>query len=468
MKQQPNILLIHSDQHRYDCAGANGHPLVQTPQLDRLAREGANFSHAFTPAPICAPARASLLTGTWPTTHRCTNIPQTESFQPAREELPTLWRLLSNTGYRQALVGKFHQEVTGTPEDHGVDDYIPRSGYSAWRQSQNLPPPPDSHGWFGDADPYVDPAHTRAAWLADHALGLVRRYHGEKRPFFIRYDPDEPHLPCRPPAKLAEVYPAELVTPWPSFPDPLTDKPYVQKRQLKIWGTQDWTWSQWQPVVARYLAEITLIDQQVGRLLALLTELGIAEDTLVIYTTDHGDFCGGHGFMDKHFSMYDDILRVPLMMRFPGVIFPGCVCDAFVTHEIDLARTILEVAGAEVPPTFEGMNLIRVLNGQDEQRRDIFAQYQGCQMGLYSCRMIRNREWKYVWNPTSAVDELYQVADDPGEIRNRISDPLALPALSALRRRLIEWMEAAHDPLLNSFTRSLLDPAQPAPPRLGP
>ncbi|MCF3650640.1 sulfatase-like hydrolase/transferase [Synoicihabitans lomoniglobus] len=464
MNRAPNILLIHSDQHRQDCLGINGHSLVHTPHLDQLAGEGVNFTHAFTPSPICSPARASLLTGTWPTTHGCINIEHMEGYQPARRDLPNLWHLLADAGFRQALVGKFHGEVAGAPADHGVDDAILRDGYDRWREAQGIPPIEVVNGWFGDVDRAITPAQSRVAWLTDQALSLMRRYHGEARPFFIRLDPDEPHLPCRPPEQESVRYDSTSILPWPSFSDRLEGKPVAQGRQHEVWGTRSWTWSDWQPVVARYLAEVSLIDQQVGRLLAQLAELGIADETLVIYSSDHGDYCGGHGLLDKHYAMYDDLVRVPLIMRFPGRLQKGQTCDAFVCNEIDLARTIARVAGLGIPDSFVGQDLLDLANGREEARSDIFAQYSGCQMGLYSSRMVRDRDWKYVWNPTADHDELYDLKSDPGELRNLINLPSATGQVTRQRRRLITWMKEINDPLFSAFTRSRLDLRYPAPP----
>ncbi|MCP4454594.1 MAG: sulfatase-like hydrolase/transferase, partial [Planctomycetes bacterium] len=127
------------------------------------------------------------------------------------------------------------------------------------------------------------------------------------------------------------------VRPRPSFPDPLDHKPYIQAQQRRTWKVDEWTWEQWAPVVGRYLGDISLLDAQIGRILSALDALKLADNTLVMYTTDHGDMCGGHGMIDKHFIMYDDVVRVPLIMRWPGRIAPGSRCEAFVSHEIDLA-----------------------------------------------------------------------------------------------------------------------------------
>ena len=308
---RPNILLIHSDQHRYDCLAHHGHPQLQTPNLDRLSHQGVDFSHAFTPAPICSPARACLLTGQWPHRHRCINIPTFDGWQPAVLQGPTLYDLLRDAGYAMSHVGKFHKEVPGTPADYGVEFLSEGEDYKAWRREQGLPPQVRQNGWFGEIDETTTPDNHRIAWGARASLDAMQRFTQAGRPWLVRWDPSEPHLPNLVPKELADLYPPDTVEPWGSFGDPLENKPMMQRQQKKSWGLEDWTWDDWAPVVSRYLAEITLLDEWVGKLLDKLEELGLTENTLVIYSTDHGDLCGGHGMMDKHYMMYDDVLRVP-------------------------------------------------------------------------------------------------------------------------------------------------------------
>jgi arylsulfatase A-like enzyme len=161
--------------------------------------------------------------------------------------------------------------------------------------------------------------------------------------------------------------------------------------------------------------------------------------------------------------MYDDVVRVPLIARWPAKCAPGRVCDAFISHSIDLATTFCDVAEATVPTTFRGQSLAPLLLGKPlgfsetpkvwGERDNIFSVYHGNQFGLYSQRMVRDRRWKYVWNAT-AEDELYDLSADPGEVDNRATDPLCAIELDRLRQRLVAWMEATHDPLLNGWTRA--------------
>ena len=451
----PNILLIHSDQHRYDCLGATGHPFVQTPGMDRIARDGVIFSHAFTPCPLCVPARTSLMHGQWPGEHLAIANAGTEASRPAREGLPSFSQALKGAGYRLGYVGKWGVHPEKTPLAYGFDEYVPAGEYERWRAARGLPPVPHTNRWFGEADPHIAPEQSRMAWGADQTLRLMRTSAEDGRPFFLRWDPSGPHLPNIVPEPYASMYTPAEIPPWPSFPDPLLGKPFIQAQQRRTWKLDGWTWDEWAPVVGRYLGEISLMDAQVVRLLEALDELDLARDTLVVYTCDHGDTCGGHGMIDKHYVMYDDVVRVPLLLRWPGRVAAGSRCDAFVSHAIDLASTFCDVAGVPPPDTFRGSSLLATLAGEAQERPDIFASYHGGQFGLYSQRMVRDRRRKYVWNATD-VDELYDLEGDPAELRNLAGEAAHAGELARLRQRVVAWMEQTQDPLLNHWTRAQL------------
>lgn len=450
---RPNILLVHADQLRYDCLDVAGHPFVQTPHLDRLAADGVYFSHAFTPIPVCTPARASMLTGTWPAQHGFLANAGTELSPPGALTLPTFTGLLHDAGYFVGHVGKWHVHPTLPPSAFGCDVWVPERGYMAWRNSQGLPPKPFTNGFFGETDPHITPDQSALAWGADQTIELLGRVAQAGRPFFLRWDPSEPHLPNIVPEPYASLYDPARIEPWPSFADSLADKPYIQRKQRQTWGIADWGWDKWAPIVARYLGEITLLDHQVGRLLAALDQFGLSDNTLVIFSADHGDLCGGHGLIDKHYVMYDELVRVPLILRWPAGLRGGQRSDAFVSAGIDLAATLVAVAEVDPPPTFAGVDLRQEL--QSPSREDIYTVYYGNQMGLYSQRMVRDRQWKYVWNAT-AEDELYDLAADPAEIVNLAGQPAAQPALQRMRGRLLDWLVQTKDPILNQWTRRQL------------
>ncbi|MCC7147278.1 MAG: sulfatase-like hydrolase/transferase [Phycisphaeraceae bacterium] len=453
-----NILLIQADQLRFDCLGVNGHRLVRTPNLDRLAAQGVNFTQAYCPIPVCTPARASLLSGRWPTQHQGITNRDSEAACPLRTDVPTFSGALAAAGYRLGCVGKWGVHPHKGPLEFGFHDWMDGREYSAWRKAQGLPGKPNANGWLGETDEKITAAQSQLAWGADRTLELLERYAKQagQRKFFLRWDPPEPHLPNVVPEPYASMYRPGDIQPWASFADGLENKPYIQRQQRRTWEIDGWDWSRWAPTVARYLGEVSLLDAQVGRILDRLAELGLAESTLVAFTADHGDLCGGHGMIDKHYVMYDDVVRVPLFLRGPGVTGAPGQCAAFVCNGLDLAATFCAAAGVDRPEGFVGQNLLDLAQGRAKERPDIFGMYFGAQFGLYSQRMVRDRKWKYVWNATDC-DELYDLESDPGERRNRAGDAACAGELKRLRGRMIQWMQEAQDPLLNGWVRGQLE-----------
>jgi len=210
---------------------------------------------------------------------------------------------------------------------------------------------------------------------------------------------------------------------WPSFEDNFKNKPYIQKQQLYSWSIENFTWDDWAPIVARYYGIISQIDDAIGKIIDKLDSLGTANNTIVIYTSDHGDMCGSHRMIDKHYVLYDDIVKVPLLARWPGVIDKGSLCNNFVCHSLDIPPTILDIAGIEKKEFFQGASLLPLMKEEkvDEWRKFAVSTYNGQQFGLYTQRMIRTKEWKYIWNTTD-VDELYNLEEDPCELNNVIYD----------------------------------------------
>ena len=302
-----------------------------------------------------------------------------------------------------------------------------------------------NNGFWGEVDP-IDESDGRIAWGADRAIAEIETATREGWPFFVRWDPSEPHLPNVVPEPWCSMVDPADVPPWPSFPDPLDGKPTMQRRTRERWGCDGWSWDDWRPIVARYLGEVMLLDHHVGRVLDALDAAGVTGDTLVVYSADHGDFCGGHGMVDKHYTGYDDILRVPLIARWPGVLSAGATCDRFILNELDVARTVASAALDAVPETFVGRDLVDEAKGVGDGRPDAFVQYSGTQQGRCDQRYLRTRRWKYVYCPVSG-DELYDLDADPGEIVNRIGDAAHADTLRHLRERMMHWMAETGDKL---------------------
>jgi len=466
-----NVLFIHSDQHRYDALGCSGNTNIRTPHLDKLAGTGARFTQAFTPCPVCTPARASLLTGLYPFRHRSICIPNDTEVPRAFERRGPLFpELLQEAGYRMGYVGKWHvgeDAATDTgpvPTECGFDEYLPESGYARWRAEAGYPPrdeglsmEADLGSFFaGGVDRGVSAEQSQPFYTASRTVELLRKYAGSGEPFFLRWDPSEPHIPNRIPEPYASMYDAGALPRWPSLDDDFVDKPFIQGQQIRSWGLENWSWeSHWARCAAWYYGHVSLLDAAVGKVLDELEALNLAENTIVIYTSDHGDMCGSHGMMDKHYCMYDDILRVPLLVRWPGVTQPGQTVEGPVVHELDLAATFSELAQGATDDTMQGYSLRPLLGGAPAARTHTVASYHGSQFGLFSSRSIRTSGWKYVWNLTD-VDEFYNLTDDPWELNNLAGEPECQGRLEESRRRLAEELEALGDPLLNAFTRGQL------------
>ena len=439
--QRPNVLFICQDQLRYDATGPSRAGLAQTPHLDRLAAGGVWFEHAFTPVPTCCPARQSLLSGEWPDRHG--GLWNYDNFLPVRLfDRPTWSQALSDAGYRAAYVGKWHVHPDEDPTAFGYDDYVPLSAYRDWRAERGLPdevtPGPR---WHGGHDP-APTEHARPAWMADQAVALLEGFANGDGPWHLRLEFEEPHIPNLPTREFLDLYDPAGIESWGNVPDPFLDKPYLQPQMLVTWGLEDWTWDDWRPLVHRYRATVTEVDAAVGRVLDALDRLGLADDTVVVYTSDHGDACGSHGMIDKHGTMYDEVVRVPLCVRWPGVARAGRRTGAFTAHFLDLAATMYEAAGLAVPAHVQGRSLVPVLRGDTppDWPDAAFSVYNGQQFGLYVQRMVRTNRWKYVWNMTD-TDELYDLKEDPWELDNRVGDPAVADALRDLRSRLLAHLE---------------------------
>ena len=458
---RPNILLIQPDQQRYDCLGRAGHPLVKTPAIDRLASEGVWFTHAFTPTPTCCPARQSLLCGKWAEQHGGL-LNYSAGFPLKLFAEPTWAEALADAGYTPGYVGCWEVHPTKTPLDYGFRDWIRAPDYASWRKANHLPDPvpdaermPELKGypvarWFGGLDP-VKVEQSRTHWYAERVIELMRRYQREGRPWHIRLSFEEPHLPCFPAGRFAEMYPPERIPPWGSFQERFENKPYIQRQQLVTWGLEGLSWREWAIFVSHYLGMVSQIDAAIGHVLAALDALDLADSTLVIYTTDHGDNCGGHRMIDKHYVMYEDVVHVPLAMRWPGVITPGQVRKEFVVHALDLASTICEAAGLPIPTDYQGHSLMPLARGESpaDWREDVVATYHGAQFGLYEQRMLRDRRFKYVWNPTD-VDELYDLEADPWELQNLVGRPEYAETLCRMRQRLLARLTAQGDGIVRT------------------
>ena len=474
--RRPNILLIVSDQERADVLGCYGSPWGNTPNLDSLAAEGVRFEACIAPTPICSPTRASLLTGLYPHGHGILN--NTHEPDAIRTELPldipTFPRLLNDAGYRLGYVGKWHIGRR-PPEDYGFHDVVSMhqdivagtSEESLVAGEPALEDPvfaryPRGRLLIAGIDPRpVEETETRRD--GDATIGLLERYAGAPEPFFLRVDFEGPHHPYMPPRRFASLYDPAAIPPWPNFEDNRSPKPTAQARLLEQRGVAGWSWSDWQPVVARYLEFVAFMDSEIGRILDAVDRLGLGDTTVVVHTADHGDMTGSHGGQfNKGPLMYEEVCRVPLLVRHP---WAGTGVRREPVGSPALMPTILDLAGVPLPDGLHVESLLPELAAEDPGARTgaataqaaaaaadepasraAFAEYSGEEWGLYTMRMIRTATAKYVYSP-HGMDELYDLQADPHELLNLVDDPAAGPLRRDLREQLREWMIRTRDPL---------------------
>ncbi len=446
--------------------------VARTPHIDALAADGVVFDRAFTPIPICGPARASLITGKRPVHHGILRNCESGSVdgRDFAGTHATVAEIIAGKGYRSTLCGKWHVGTKLEPSACGFEGvFYPEYGY------------PDEHphyldylkglgcgfeltkefrGTYPDGSPgpllsAIQKGPEEASvphYVVNQAIEAMRNAAGAGTPFLVRCDFWGPHAPYIIPQRYAEMYDPADMPEWPNFADSLGNKPSIQKTMKEYWGVQDLAWDEWSRLAAMCCGYVSLIDDQVGRLLAVLEELGLTDDAAVFYTTDHGGMVGAHGLCDKGPYLYDEEIRIPLIARVPGAV-RGIRSDA-VVYNMDLMPTVLELAGADVPGDLDASSLIPVIRGEKTAVREpvAYVEFHGHQ-GPYSQRLVRTDDVKYVFNAAD-TDELYDLEADPGEMRNLIDDTGYASTLEEMRRTLLRYIIDTDDPIRRFFENS--------------
>lgn len=483
-----NLLFLMTDQHRVDTLGCYGNPHVATPNLDRLAASGTRFDRFYTPTAICTPARASLLTGQAPFRHRLlANYERNVGYlEDLREDAFTFPEALKARGYRLGLIGKWHGGTHRNAASYGFDgpdlpgwhNPVDHPDYLAYLEERGLPPyrisdlirgttPNGNQGNLLAARLHQPEEATFEHYLATRAIEHMERYAADGRPFFLATHFFGPHLPYLLPDEYFDMYDPDLVELPPSIAETFEGKPPVQRNYSAHWTFDTIPIEVTRKLIAVYWGYVTLIDRQIGRILDRMDELGLTDRTAVFFTADHGEFTGAHRLHDKGPAMYEDIYRIPGIIRVPGQ--PAQVRNEFVTLT-DCTATILDLAGCDTAPAVDSRSLLPLVRGEHpEWPAELLAEFHGHHFP-YPQRMIRDDRYKLIVNPES-VNELYDLEADPYELSNRYTHPELAPVRRRLMRRLYDllrergdnfyhWMTPMYDigaldydPTLSSFEK---------------
>ncbi|MBN1352741.1 sulfatase-like hydrolase/transferase [candidate division KSB1 bacterium] len=442
MQKKPNILLITTDQMRWDCLGCMGNPLIQTPNLDALAARGVLFRNAFTPDPICVPARASIMTGNYP--HICTGIK--DNHGKIREDQPLLTEVLKRVGCRTYAMGKLHFLPYSPPDQprlvHGFEHVdLHESGrivgqFDPRGESEGIEDYFDflkSAGWFGysrahgvgnnDVRPCPSPLPAEYHvdhWIADCTICQIDRHRREfpDQPFFMWMSSPKPHSPYDPPRPYDAMYdPRQLPQPFGS-PEMLFIRDPEIERTRQTHAVTSISPQAWQVIRSYYYACISFIDAMIGRVMAHLKQTDELDNTLVIFTADHGDLLGDFGACFKRNHLNGSV-RIPFIAAGPGIA-RAKESNALVGLQ-DLLPTFAAFGGADIGQVVQGENLTRILAQPELAVRDwIYSTTEG---PLGQSAMVTNSRWKYTYSEANATEEMYDQVNDPGEIRNLANDP---------------------------------------------
>ena len=474
MPDRPNILLILTDQWRIDAFSGNGNSIVRTPNVDRLMAEGVTFDGATSSCPICTPARASLHTGLFPHAHGLLN--NTHDIDRVRDELPDeqvcFSETLSKNGYRTGYAGKWHIGSEETMMVRGYqkvarlgeqDDYLRRRGIAIpdgprWPYAEDYVFEVDAHGQpYGTAGRACGTLENHFEWYlkertVEHLEDFAATYNEDGTPFFCVCSFPGPHFPHIVPEPYISMYDPTAIEPWANWDDPFEGKPASHARLRELRGCGGRTWEEWSKLVAAYYGHCTMLDDLVGDLMKTLERLGLDASTHVVFTTDHGDMTGSHGLFNKGCVMYDEVVRIPMVVRPAGGLEAPRRAREFV-HLHELAPTFLDWAGLEPERPMHGGSLRGLIEGGEELGRESsFSEYHGDEFGLTTIRMVRTWKWKYVYQPFG-VDELYDLEADAAELNNLADSPAHEDTLAQMRRRMYEWMVRVDDKFRHTFER---------------
>lgn len=468
MSEKMNVLFIITDQHRADHMSCAGNTVLKTPNLDRLASEGVRFTSAFVANPICMPNRASIFTGLYPNMHGIRtagmNLP---------EDVPTFTETLRSNGYCTAEIGKIHLNWGIRPLVESATSHETGKDWIMKHKHPQLPLPyygfeevelVVGHGmicgghymdWLEEKGPQYIPIIKKRAktffgkmyfrteipeelypttYVTERSIAFLERYangnYGDK-PFFLNISYPDPHHPVNPPGKYYDMYKAEDMELPASYNDienvknhkflkPMLNNPFFRGMVLRISKEKEV-----KEFIAATYGAVAMIDDGIGQILAALEKLGLADNTIVIYTSDHGDLMGDHGMILKGPCPFNGILNVPFIWKIPGMTKSGVVTDSLASS-IDISKTILNLVGIdekERPKDMQGVDLTPVLQNPNEKVRDCCLVEHDEEIEMFNvklrCRHLITEKYKLsVYDGVEGYGDLFDREKDPEELNN--------------------------------------------------
>ena len=448
MNERNNVLIIHADQHRYDCIGAYGNNDIKTPHIDKLAEDGVIFNSSFCSHPVCTPSRYSLLTGLYVHQHLgLTN----HSTLPSG--LPKLPQILKDNNYKTTAVGKMH--FTPTYLDIGFDKMILAEQHGPGRyeddyheflkenklcdkidiidQVEEFRETASENYWdtYGSEVSDLEEKYHSTTWIADNAMSIIQDWTVNGNMMMLGFI--KPHHPFDPPAPWNKMYDPELLCSLPGWTDDLLSyddgKNYFDFNGL--------TEKKYKSVLSNYYASISQIDFQIGRIIDLLKAKGLYDNTMIIYTSDHGDYMGYHHRLLKSYAMFEPLVKVPLIVKYPNSQHSNTI-DERLVNNIDVAPTVLSTVGIDIPETMDGLNLLNI----DIENNFVFAE----QDTEY---MVRSKSKKLLLHPDINRCMFFDLLKDPHELINLYSVEKYQTEIQSFKNKLLEWLMVTSRPKTN-------------------
>lgn len=438
--KRPNVILVITDDQRWDCLSCAGHPHLKTPHLDRLAREGIHFKNAFCTTSLCSPSRASILSGLYAHRHGVTN-----NFTDYPANLPSLHQQLRSAGYVTAYIGKWHM---------GEDNDEPRPGFDHWVSHKG-------QGKYFDTEFNINGRRQVRKGYYTHVVTDLAidwlRLQKKDQPFFLVLGHKAPHSFYIPEPKYRHLF-DQVKIEYPNSAFQLEGKPAWIKQRMTTWhgiygplfefrkkfpDSRPEAGADFAAMVRAYWATIKSVDDSMGRLLAELENLGILDDTIVIFVSDNGLLNGEHGMVDKR-TMHEPSIRVPLLVRYPGLTRQPRTVEKMVLH-VDIAPSVLDLCGVEPLKNVHGKSWKKLVQGDTSGwRTSWFYEYNYEKQFPYTpnVRGVRTDEWVLMRYPHGDgkedrhLAEVYNLKNDPEQLHNLINDRRYFQQIQRLEREM--------------------------------